>query len=53
MPTRLEEVGISSTELERLALELSANKTKVISDLVSIGYEEAKQIFALMFSEVA
>ena len=53
MPTRLEEVGINVSELERLALTLSNNKTKVINDLIPLGYEEMKSIFALMFSEVA
>ena len=51
MPTRLEEVGIDASELERFALALTKNKTSVIKDVVDIDYEAAKAIFSLMFRE--
>ena len=51
MPTRLEEVGINTSELERFALALTKNKTTIIKDVVDIDYEAAKAIFSLMFSE--
>ena len=51
MPLTLEEVGIEKSNLERFALELTKNKTLVIKDVVDIDYEEAFNIFELMFSE--
>ena len=51
MPTRLEEVGINQSDLERFALALTKNKTTVIKDVVDIDYDAAKAIFSLMFSE--
>ena len=51
MPTRLEDVGIEETELERFALALTKNKTTVITDVVDIDYDAAKNIFSLMFKE--
>lgn len=51
MPTRLEDVGITIDDLERLSLALTKNKTTTISDVVDIDYEVAKAIFSLMFSE--
>ena len=51
MPLTLEEVGIEKSNLERFALELTKNKTLVIKDVVDIDYEEASNIFELMFSE--
>lgn len=50
MPLTLEEVGIDKSNLERFALELTKNKTLVIKDVVDIGYDEAYEIFNLMFS---
>ena len=51
MPTRLEDVGINRSDLERFSLVLTKNKTTVIKDVVDIDYEVAKAIFSLMFSE--
>ena len=51
MPTRLEDVGIEATELERFALALTKNKTTIIKDVVDIDYDAAKNIFSLMFKE--
>ena len=51
MPTRLEEVGISISDLERFSLALSKNKTNVIKDLIDIDYDAMKAIFSLMYSE--
>jgi alcohol dehydrogenase YqhD (iron-dependent ADH family) len=51
MPTRLDDVGIKTDELEKFALALTNNKTKTISDVVDIDYDAAKEIFSLMFSE--
>ena len=51
MPTRLEDVGIHKTDLERFALALTNNKTTIIKDVVDIDYFVAKEVFSLMFSE--
>ena len=49
MPTRLEDVGINSSDIERFALKLTNNKTTIIKDVVDIDYEIALGIFSLMF----
>jgi alcohol dehydrogenase YqhD (iron-dependent ADH family) len=51
MPIRLEEVGITISDLERFSLAITKDKTIVIKDLIDIDYEVAKAIFSLMFSE--
>ena len=43
-------VPIDKSNLERFALELTKNKTSVIKDVVDIDYDEAINIFNLMFS---
>ena len=48
MPTRLEDVGINNSELERFALQLTNNKATIIKDVVDIDYEVALGIFTLM-----
>ena len=51
MPTRLEDVAINISDLERFALTLTKNKTTIIKDVVDIDYEASKAIFSLMFAE--
>ena len=52
MPTRLEEVGMSYNELEDMVCLLTKNK-KMITDVVSLDVDDMKEIFKLMFAEVA
>ena len=48
MPVSLEEIGIYGSDIPMLALLCSRNKTRVIQDVVPIGYDEMETIFRLM-----
>ncbi|MBP5648637.1 MAG: iron-containing alcohol dehydrogenase [Clostridia bacterium] len=48
MPTTLGELGIDASSIPQLAWMCSRGKTRVINDVVPIGYDEMEQIFNLM-----
>jgi len=52
MPTRMEDLNIPCSELERFTNKLSKNKTSVINDVVSLEHDDMKEIFKLMYREV-
>ena len=49
MPTRLNDLNIDESNLERFALRLTNDKQKVIKDVVDIDYDVAYEIFKLMY----
>lgn len=51
MPTRLEELGMSYTELDSMVNLLTKNKKEIV-DVVSLNQDDIREIFKLMFSEV-
>lgn len=51
MPTRLEELGMSYTELDSMVELLTRNKKEIV-DVVSLNQDDIREIFKLMFSEV-
>ena len=49
MPTRLNHVGINTSDIERFTLKLLKGKDGVIKDVIDIDYNVAKAVFSLMF----
>ncbi len=50
MPIGLKELGVKESDLEKLALMTSQNKTRVIPGYKPLGYEEILDIFTLAYN---
>lgn len=50
MPTNLAMLGVSEDSLEKLALDCSRNRTRVLSGYKPLGYEEILEIYKLAYN---
>lgn len=47
MPTRLNQLQVDESDIEEMALLCTYNRTRTIKSFITIGFEEAKQIYKL------
>lgn len=50
MPTSLRELGVKQTDLEKLALMCSRNKTRTLDGYMKLGFDEILEIYRLAYS---
>lgn len=49
MPTSLRELGVKESDLEKLALMCSRDKTRILDGYMKLGYDEMLEIYKLAF----